>query len=70
MENPSKGHFMSQSYKSPLAKKGFEIAKPHLKAAASNIASNAVKHVMERFAGDQEDDQEMKQEGSGVGVVA
>ncbi|TWW77441.1 hypothetical protein D4764_12G0008310 [Takifugu flavidus] len=61
MENPSKGHFMSQSYKSPLAKKGFEIAKPHLKAAASNIASNAVKHVMERFAGDQE----MKQEGSG-----
>lgn len=50
---------------SPLAKKGFEIAKPHLKAAASNIASNAVKHVMERFAGDQEDDQEMKQEGSG-----
>ncbi|TWW71192.1 hypothetical protein D4764_17G0006750 [Takifugu flavidus] len=49
----------------PLAKKGFEIAKPHLKAAASNIASNAVKHVMERFAGDQEDDQEMKQEGSG-----
>ncbi|TWW54775.1 hypothetical protein D4764_0109570 [Takifugu flavidus] len=46
---------------SPLAKKGFEIAKPHLKAAASNIASNAVKHVMERFAGDQE----MKQEGSG-----
>ncbi|GLD70774.1 uncharacterized protein AKAME5_002209200 [Lates japonicus] len=44
---------------SPLVKKGFAIAKPHLKAAASNIASDVFSHAMRRVSSDP------KQEGSG-----
>ncbi|GLD70777.1 uncharacterized protein AKAME5_002209500, partial [Lates japonicus] len=43
----------------PLVKKGFAIAKPHLKAAASNIASDVFSHAMRRVSNDP------KQEGSG-----
>lgn len=54
------GSIFSRSFRfvSPLVKKGFAIAKPHLKTAAKNIASQAVSHAMSRIAGD-------SQEGSG-----
>lgn len=44
---------------SPLVKKGFAIAKPHLKTAASSIASDVFSRVGKFVTGDQ------KQEGSG-----
>ncbi|CAJ1067371.1 cupiennin [Xyrichtys novacula] len=44
---------------SPVVKKGFALAKPHLKAAASNIASDVFSNVGKFVSGEQ------KQEGSG-----
>lgn len=44
---------------SPLLKKGLAVAKPHLKAAASNIASDVFKHAVGQMNNQQ------KQEGSG-----
>lgn len=45
---------------SPLVKKGFAIVKPHLKTAASNIASDVISQAVGKFTGSQQ-----KQEGSG-----
>nr|DAC81311.1 TPA_asm: cupiennin [Larimichthys croaker adintovirus] len=44
---------------SPLVKKGFAIAKPHLKSAASNIASDVIKTAVGSMTNRQ------NQEGSG-----
>ena len=44
----------------PLLKKGFNIAKPHLKAAAKNIVSKVVSYVMKTATGDK------NQGGSGM----
>lgn len=43
----------------PLLKKGFAVAKPHLKTAATNIASDAVSRVMGKLT------EQKNQEGSG-----
>lgn len=50
----------------PLLKKGFNIAKPHLKAAAKNIVSDVVSNAMTRsYNGDPK-----AQDGSGLMVMA
>lgn len=50
----------------PLLKKGFNIAKPHLKAAAKNIVSDIVSNAMTRsYNGDPK-----AQDGSGLMVMA
>lgn len=43
----------------PLLKRGFAVAKPHLKTAATNIASEAVQRVVGKLT------QQRNQEGSG-----
>lgn len=47
---------------SPLFKSGFAVAKPHLKTAATNIATDAVKRVMGKLT-------EPRQEGAGGMMV-
>lgn len=50
----------------PLLKKGFNIAKPHLKAAAKNIVSDVISNAMTRsYNGDPK-----AQDGSGLMVMA
>ncbi len=50
----------------PLLKRGFSIAKPHLKSAAKNIATDVVSNVMSRSY----NDNSKPQDGSGVMVMA
>lgn len=47
---------------SPLVKKGFSMAKPHLKTAASNIASDVFRHAVGKLAARSPGE---SQEGSG-----
>ncbi len=49
----------------PLLKKGFNIAKPHLKAAAKNIVSDVVSNAMSRSY----NDDPKAQDGSGLMVM-
>ena len=49
---------------SPLLKKGFAVAKPHLKTAATNIAADAVKRVAGKLT------EQRNQEGSGIMVLS
>ena len=51
----------------PLVKKGFAIAKPHLKTAATNIASDVIGKAMRRISGPAEMG---GQEGSGIMVLS
>lgn len=48
----------------PLLKRGFSIAKPHLKSAAKNIVSDVVSNVLTRSHNDK------AQDGSGLMVMA
>lgn len=48
----------------PLLKRGFSIAKPHLKSAARNIVSDVVSNVLTRSHNDK------AQDGSGLMVMA
>ncbi len=50
----------------PLLKRGFSIAKPHLKSAAKNIATDVVSNVMSRSY----NDNSKAQDGSGLMVMA
>lgn len=50
----------------PLLKKGFNIAKPHLKAAAKNIVSDVVSNAMTRSY----NSDPKAQDGSGLMVMA
>lgn len=50
----------------PMVKKGFTIAKPHLQNAAKNIASDVVSRVVRRVRGSEEENQE----GSGLMLLA
>ncbi len=50
----------------PLLKRGFSIAKPHLKSAAKNIATDVVSNVMSRAY----NDNSKAQDGSGLMVMA
>nr|DAC81399.1 TPA_asm: cupiennin [Pimephales minnow adintovirus] len=50
----------------PLLKRGFSIAKPHLKSAAKNIASDVFSNVLMRSHGDEG----KAQGGSGLMVMA
>lgn len=49
---------------SPLLKKGFAVAKPHLKTAATNIATDAFNRVTEKLM------KQGNQEGSGIMVLS
>lgn len=53
---------------SPLVKKGFAIAKPHLKTAASNIASDVIGRAVRKMSGSAADTD--GQEGSGIMVLS
>lgn len=50
---------------SPLVKSGFALAKPHLKRAATNIASDVIGKAMNKITGSKEG-----QEGSGIMVLS
>ncbi len=50
----------------PLLKRGFSIAKPHLKSAAKNIATDVISNVMSRSY----NDNSKAQDGSGLMVMA
>ncbi len=50
----------------PLLKRGFSIAKPHLKSDAKNIATDVVSNVMSRSY----NDNSKAQDGSGLMIMA
>lgn len=50
---------------SPLVKSGFALAKPHLKRAAANIATDVLGKAMNKISGSKEG-----QEGSGIMVLS
>lgn len=53
---------------SPLVKKGFSLAKPHLKTAAKNIASDVISQAVGRMSG--ASDQGVQEGSGGMMVLA